>query len=85
MGEKTSAFAKGGCGCLGLFVLLGLFALMLGGHFHIDPGGACCLFALGGIVGLIVLAIYNRGKKDASPELYGDLDSPTYLDESNPR
>lgn len=65
MGEKAEAFGKGGCGCLIAFVVLAVIAVAIGGHAHIDLGGAVCLFVGGGIVGLIVLAIYNKGKRDA--------------------
>jgi hypothetical protein len=65
MGEKSTAFAKGGCGCLVLVVAVGLFLALIGGHFHIDVGGAILLFVIGGIVGLVVLAVYNKGRRDA--------------------
>jgi hypothetical protein len=65
MGDKTSAFAKGGFGCLGGAIVIGILFVLLGGSFHIDLGGACCLFAVGGIIGLVVLAIYKSGKANA--------------------
>ena len=65
MAEKGSAFAKGGCGCLIAFAMLGLLAVLVGGSVHIDIGGAVLLFVIGGIVGLIVLSIYNKGKRDS--------------------
>ena len=46
--------------------MLAVIAVVLGGRAHIDPGGAVCLFVVGGILGLIVLAIYNKGKRDAN-------------------
>ncbi len=67
MGQKTNAFAKGGCGCLLVFLVLGLFAVLLGGNVHIDPGGAIMLFVIGGVIGLVVLMIYNKGKADSGP------------------
>lgn len=65
MGEKTTAFTKGGCGCLVAFAVLALLAVMIGGTAHIDVGGAILLFVIGGVIGLIVLAIYNKGRRDA--------------------
>ncbi len=64
MGEKTGAFAKGGCGCLVAFAVLGMLAVIVGGNVHIDAGGACLLFVIGGLIGLVVLAVYNKGKRD---------------------
>ena len=66
MGEKASAFAKGGCGCLVAFAVLAGIALLLGGSAHIDIGGAVLLFVMGGLLGLLVLWIYNKGKRDRS-------------------
>jgi len=65
MGEKGPAFAKGGFGCLLAFAVLALLAVCAGGHAHINLGGAICLFVVGGLVGLVVLAIYNKGRRDA--------------------
>ncbi len=64
-GGKGGAFVKGGCGCLGAFLVLGLLGVMLGGRMHIDIGGALCLFVVGGLIGLAVLAIYNKGAREA--------------------
>ncbi len=64
MGEKARAFAKGGCGCLAAFVVFAGIALLLGGSAHIDAGGAVFLFVLGGLLGLLVLWIYNKGKRE---------------------
>ncbi len=61
MVDKTEAFFKGGCGCIIGFVVIGLFCVLIGGSMHIDIGGVICLFVLGGIIGLIVLTIYNKG------------------------
>ena len=62
MGEKSEAFAKGGCGCLVAFLVVGLFVVMIGGSMHIDIGGAIMLFVIGGVIGLVVLTVYNKGK-----------------------
>lgn len=71
MEDQASAFAKGGCGCLVAFLVIGLFCVLIGGSMHIDAGGACCLFAFGGLLGLLVLWIYNKGREDES---HGDND-----------
>ncbi len=64
MGDKTKAFAKGGLGCLGIFIVLAVITLLVGGSVHFDLCGGVLLFLIGGVVGLIVLAVYNRGKRD---------------------
>jgi hypothetical protein len=38
--------------------------VVLGGRAYIDIGGAALLFVIGGVVGLVVLAIYNKGRHD---------------------
>ncbi|MBN1917565.1 MAG: hypothetical protein JW889_06620 [Verrucomicrobia bacterium] len=68
MGEKASAFAKGGLGCLIAFFVVSLLAVLIGGSMHIDIGGAILLFVIGGVIGLIVLAIYSKGRRDASAD-----------------
>jgi hypothetical protein len=65
MAEKGAAFVKGGCGCLVAFLVIGLLVALLGGRVNIDIGGAIALFVIGGILGLIVLAVYNKGRRDA--------------------
>lgn len=59
------AFVKGGFGCIIAFIVIGLFCVMIGGSMHIDIGGALLLFVIGGIIGLVVLAIYNKGRRDS--------------------
>ena len=61
MASGGQAFIKGGCGCLLAFLAIGFLCILIGGHMNIDIGGALCLFVFGGIIGLVVLAIYNRG------------------------
>lgn len=68
MGEKGEAFGKGGCGCLVAFLAIGLLVVLFGGNMHIDIGGAVFLFVIGGGIGLIVLAIYNKGKRDTDDQ-----------------
>ncbi len=58
------AFLKGGCGCLLLFALIGVLAVAIGGHVRADVGGLILLFVIGGIIGLVILAIYNKGRRD---------------------
>lgn len=79
MTSKGSAFGMGGCGCLVLFALAAFIAVLAGGHAHADVGGLLVLFLIGGIVGLIVLAIYNKGRKDAVPD--GQPKEPSQTDE----
>jgi len=61
MGDRTTAFMKGGCGCLLAFLGLGLVAAVAGGRVHIDCGGAGILFLIGGVTGLILLAVFKKG------------------------
>ncbi len=66
MDNKAKAFGKGGFGCMILFGILAVCALIFGGNVHINIGGAILLFIIGGLLGLIVLFIYNKGKSDRS-------------------
>jgi len=66
MGDKGQAFAKGGLGCIAIFFAIGILCVLIGGSMHIDLGGALMLFVIGGVIGLVVLTIYNKGKEDAS-------------------
>ena len=65
MENKAGAFVKGGVGCFVVFVVLGVLALLLGGNVHLDIGGVVLLFIIGGILGLVVNWIYQKGKRDA--------------------
>ena len=65
-GGHGAAFVKGGCGCLVFFVALALLAVLMGGHAHADLGGLIILFIIGGVIGLIAFAIYNKGRRDAT-------------------
>lgn len=58
---KTSAFLKGGCGCLVTFFAFAFFAVILGGNAHFDVGGLLLLFLIGGVLGLLVRWIYAKG------------------------
>ncbi len=64
--NKGRAFVTGGIGCLGAFLVIGLLFVLLGGTMYIDIGGAILLLLIGGVVGLIVNWIYQRGRRDAS-------------------
>jgi hypothetical protein len=61
MDSSGSAFVKGGLGCIGAFLVIGLLVLLLGGHVHLDLGGVCMLFVIGGVIGLVGFAIYKKG------------------------
>jgi hypothetical protein len=61
--SKGRAFLKGGCGGLVLFAVFALLAVVFRGHAHADIGGLVLFFMIGGVVGLVVLAIYNRGRR----------------------
>ena len=65
MPEQGKAFAKGSVGCVVLFFVLAFLAVIFGGQAHIDVGGFILLIVIGGIIGLIVNAIYQKGKRDA--------------------
>ena len=47
-----------------VFAATAVIAVLLGGRAHADIGGLILLFLIGGIVGWVVLAIYNRGRRD---------------------
>jgi hypothetical protein len=69
MTQPGGELLKGGCGCLVAFLAIGLLFVMCGGSMHIDLGGAILPFVIGGILGLIGYAIFNkgyrRGREDA--------------------
>ena len=65
MDNKGEAFVKGGAGCFVAFIALALLTLLFGGSAHIDAGGVLILFVIGGVIGLVVNAIYQKGKRDA--------------------
>ena len=60
-----AAFAKGGCGCLVVFVVLAFLAVLLGGHVRADIRGLLFIFFSGGFVGLLFFSAYNKGRRDA--------------------
>lgn len=52
---------KGGCGCLLAFAAIAAVAVMTGGRAHINCGGAAMLFVIGGLIGLVALAVFKKG------------------------
>ena len=79
MSDKGEAFVKGGCGCLLAFLAIGMFFVLIGGSMHIDPGGVVLLFLIGGVVGLVVLAIYNQGRKSRDHDIRYEDDKKNYF------
>lgn len=67
-GGVFSAFLEGGIWSLLAFGALTLITFALGGTVRIAGGWLLlvALFGLGGIIGIVVRAIYGIGKKDAS-------------------
>lgn len=68
MANAGRAFSKGGIGCLVVFFVLALLAVAFGGTANLDIGGVVILFLVGGVIGLIVNWIYQKGKEDAFSE-----------------
>jgi len=66
MANEGKAFLKGGCGCLIAFAVLAIIAVAAGGSAHLDVGGLLLLLAVGGVIGLVVNWIYQKGRRDAS-------------------
>jgi len=74
MTQPGGAFLKGGFGCLLAFIAIGLLFVMCGGSMHINLGGAILLFVIGGVLGLIGYAIFNRGYQQGRRETSGSHD-----------
>ena len=64
MGDKGRAAAKGSAGCVVAFFALALLAVLFGGQAYIDGGGFIMLLVIGAVIGLVVNAIYQKGKRD---------------------
>lgn len=64
MANEGKAFVKGGMGCLVAFIVLAVLAVLVGGSAHIDAGGLILLLVIGGVIGLIVNWIYQKGRQD---------------------
>ena len=58
-------FMMGGMWGLIVCAALALLTIFLGGSFRGNLGGWLFIFVLGGVVGLAVGAIYNKGRRDA--------------------
>lgn len=66
MAGNGKAFLKGGIGCFALFAVFGVIALLAGGYVRADAGGIGLLFIIGGVIGLVINAIYQKGRRDAA-------------------
>ncbi|MEM7516800.1 MAG: hypothetical protein AAF368_07735 [Planctomycetota bacterium] len=62
--EYLSAFARGGVGCLGAFIVLAFLAVSFGGTATFDVLGSLLVFVIGGILGLVVRSVYDKGRQD---------------------
>ena len=80
MGQQRTgggaAFVKGGVGCILAFLVIGAFFVLFGGYMYLDLGGVLLLFVIGGVIGLIVNAIYRKGASDAGGSV-APPESPT--------
>lgn len=65
MASYGGAFFKGGAGCFGLFVVLAVIALAVGGSVRADGLGIVLLIVIGGVIGMGVNWIYRKGRRDA--------------------
>ncbi len=74
MSDKGGAFAKGGCGCLLAFLAIGFVVVLFGGNMWLDLGGAIMLFVIGGVIGLVVLAVYKKGYTEGRGRAEGPSD-----------
>jgi len=61
-------FITGGFWALCIVGALALVVLAFGGEVRVNVGGLIFLFCLGGIIGLVVCAIYDKGRRDASAD-----------------
>ncbi len=66
MEDKGSAFLKGGTGCLALCAIIACLVLLAGGHVRVNFWGLVFLFFVGGIIGLIAYAAYQKGRADTA-------------------
>jgi hypothetical protein len=64
--SAAGAFLRGGLWGLAVFGVLAVISVLAGGQTHADLGGLVLLFAIGGIIGIVVRAIYNKGRRDES-------------------
>lgn len=68
MSEKGSAFLKGGVGLLAAFLIAGLVMILLGRTLEVSVGGFVLLFLVGGIIGLVSWALYDRSRREKPQE-----------------
>ena len=61
----TGAFFRGGLWVLAVFLVLAGISLAVGGEAHADSWGVVALFIIGGVAGIVIRAIYRKGRKDA--------------------
>lgn len=61
MSQYGLAAAKGGLGCLTVFLVI---AVLLGGSLHLDGGGVVILLIIGAVYGLFAHAVYQKGRRD---------------------
>ena len=64
--NKISAFLKGGCLFLLLFLVVGFIVALAGGSAHADLIGLFLLFLTGGLIGVAVQLGYEKGYRDAT-------------------
>ena len=58
---KGKSFLESGFGYWMSFIVLGLLAvLLIGGNVEMSAVKTVALFAAGGLIGLVILAIYNK-------------------------
>ena len=62
----ASAFMLGGLSAVAVFGALAVISIAVGGRAHVDLGGILFLFGTGGFVGIVVRAIYLKGRRDES-------------------
>ena len=64
--SAAGAFLRGGLWALAIFGVLAAISLVAGGQAYADIGGILLLFGIGGIIGIVLRAIYNKGRRDES-------------------
>ncbi len=68
MPNEGKAFMKGGAGCLVAFIVVGILVVIVGGSVRLDPVGVVFLLIIGGVIGLVVNWIYQKGRRDADDD-----------------
>lgn len=69
-GETTrlSAFMRGGLCAWAVTFLVFVFAALTGGDAFINLGGLLMVFGAGGLVGLVLRAVYAKGRRDEAAD-----------------